>query len=517
MLLALFESSSIYARVEICGKAAQGSVIKPLANHNCKTRAEPGMKQLSPNVYSTQSTEHAPPFEPTLERREINLREVIALILLHRKTVAVIAMLFVLAGLNFALARERLFVANSRVLIDPIGIQVLDRDVMRRAESSDAGVAVVESQMRVMTSASILKQVVAKENLVDDPEFLEGSSNLISRMIGSVTGAIRAILVPSWDVQDTQVKVLLNLGEAVHTSRPKLSYIVDLYVKTKNPKKSARLANTIVRTYINSETVARSNLARRASGTLSARLAELRSELTEAEKAVEHYKANNNILDSNGSLINEQELEQLNRLLIEAGARTSLAQSHLDQIEAVRQSSSDLNNIPEALSSQTISKLRIKLTTVLQRRSILSTELLPPHPTMLTVEAQTEAVRQQIRQELSRIAGQMKVEFDRAQNEQSQIKKRLDAIKQSTLVTNDAQVRLRALKRDADAKRTVYKTFLLRAKELDEQVGVDTTRARIISFAVPPIHPSGLPSILILVGALIAGLVAGVLTVLVRQ
>ncbi|MFQ5625227.1 MAG: GNVR domain-containing protein, partial [Methyloligellaceae bacterium] len=188
----------------------------------------------------------------------------------------------------------------------------------------------------------------------------------------------------------------------------------------------------------------------------------------------------------------------------------------LEQIEAARQSTADLNNIPEALSSQTISKLRIKLATVLQRRSVLSAELLPSHPTMVNVEAQTKVVRQQIKLELTRIADMAKAEVDRTRSEQSQIEKRLDAIKQSTFVTNDAQVRLRALKRDAEAKRTVYGSFLLRAKELGEQAGVDTTRARIISYAVPPIRPAGLPSILILLIAMIAGLATGILNVLVR-
>ena len=471
------------------------------------------MKHLSPNVSSNQSTDSVPPFEPVLEGREINLREVIALISLHRKTVAAIAILFVLAGLNYVLARERQYVANTRILIDPAGIQVMDRDPLRRVDSNGSGAAVVESQMRVMTSVNVLKQVIAKENLVTDREFLEGSSNIIFQAIG----AISAFLMPGLDFTEPQVKVLFNLEEAVRTSRPKNSYIVDLFVKTRNPKKSAHLANAIAQTYIELETEVRSSLARRASGTLTASLGDLRSELTEAENAVERYKAKNNILGSNGSLINEQELEQLNRLLVEAGARAALAQSHLDQIKAARPSSTDLDNIPEALSSLTISKLRISLVTALQSRSILSTDLLPSHPTMVAADAQVEVVRQQISQELARILGRAKVKVDRTRNEQSQIKKRLDAIKQTTLVTNDSRVRLRELTRDAVAKRTVYESFLLRAKELGEQGGIDTTRARIISYALPPIRPSDLSSLLILAFALIAGIVTGILTVLVRE
>ena len=512
VLLDLWERISM-RRVKICSKAAQGPVTKPLANHDAKTRTEPDMKHPSPYLYSNQAPDRVAPFEPVLEGRAINLREVIALISLHWKTVAAITFLVLLVGLNYVLARDRQFVANARILIDPAGIQVMDRDPLSRTGSNGASAAVVESQMRVMTSVSVLKQVIVKENLVADPEFLEGSSNIVFDAIG----AIKAFLMPSQNLTDPQVKVLFNLKEAIRTSRPKNSYIVDLFVKTRYAKKSARLANVIAQTYIESEAVVRSGLARRASDTLTASLGDMRSELTAAENAVERYKADNNIVGSNLGLINEQELEQLNALLVEAGTRAALARSHLRQIEAARRSSADLNNIPEALSSPTISNLRISLTTALQNRSILSAGLLPSHPAMAAASAQIEVVRQQIAHELARIVGSAKVEADRTDNEQRQIEKRLDAIKQTTFVTNDSRVRLRELRRDAAAKRTVYESFLLRAKELGEQDGIDTTRARIISNALPPIRPSDLSSVLILAFALIVGFVSGILTVLFRE
>ena len=465
--------------------------------------------QGSPGGRAERTDSPRPPYVPPSTGGEITLRDVIGFISVYRKTVVFIAALCVIAALVYVATRERPYVANSRILLDPLGIQVLDRDVVRRTESSGGGAAMVESHMRVLTSESVLKQVVISESLDKDPEFIGGRPSLLSVLTGAFK---RARSNPV----DPQIKALFKLEDAVRASRPQRSYVIDLYVKTRDADKSARLANTIAQTYIESEVSARSGLARRASGTLTARLVELQSELADAENAVERFKSENNILETNGSKVNEQELEQLNRLLGEAEARTSLARSNLEQIETARQSATDLDNIPEALASSTISGLRIRLAAALQRRSVLSSELLASHPTMTAADAQVNVITQQIKKELTRIIGRAEAQVERALSEQRQIERRLDTIKQSTFVTNDARVRLRELTRDADTKRAIYESFLLRARELGEQQDVDTNQARIISNAIPPLRPSGPSSILILAAALIIGLAAGIMVALMR-
>ncbi|MEM1048123.1 MAG: GNVR domain-containing protein [Pseudomonadota bacterium] len=440
---------------------------------------------------------------------DVTIQDVLGIVIRQRKLVIGIAVMCIAAGLLFAVNRDRHYVANTRILIYPNGVQVLDRDVIRPSESSEGGVAVVESQMRVLTSESVLKDVVSRENLIADSEFVGEGGGLLSEIRGLF--ASRSAGGP-----DPSIKALFKLEKAVSTSRPQRSHVIDLYVKTRDAAKSARLANTIAQTYIDLETESRSRIARQASGTLSARLSELRDELTAAENAIEQYKLANNILDSNGSPINEQELEQLNRQLVDARARTALARSALEQIRRARQTTSDLDNIPEALGSSTISGLRIRLATALQRRSVLAADLLPSHPNMAAVDAEVAVVQQQIAQELTRIVGRAEADLDRALTEQERIEERLEAIKQSTFVTNDARVRLRELTRDASARRDVYQTFLLRSKELGEQENVNTMQARIISAAIPPLRPSGLGSVLILAFAGIVGVGLGICTALVR-
>ena len=64
----------------------------------------------------------------------------------------------------------------------------------------------------------------------------------------------------------------------------------------------------------------------RATTWLQDRLNELRAQASAAERAVVEYKTKNNIVDTGGHLINEQQLAELNTALVKARADTAEAQ-----------------------------------------------------------------------------------------------------------------------------------------------------------------------------------------------
>jgi polysaccharide biosynthesis transport protein len=64
-------------------------------------------------------------------------------------------------------------------------------------------------------------------------------------------------------------------------------------------------------------------------------LKELREQSANAERAVIDYKAKNNIVESGGRLMNEQQLAELNSSLIQARAQTAEAKARLDRIEGI--------------------------------------------------------------------------------------------------------------------------------------------------------------------------------------
>ena len=78
-------------------------------------------------------------------------------------------------------------------------------------------------------------------------------------------------------------------------------------------------------------------------------------------------------------------------------------------------------------------------------------------------------------------------------------------------------VGLRELERDAQASRSIYEAFLVRARETGEQEQLDTKNIRVLSKADLPQRRSSPPSSLVLaLAAMMLGAAAGTGLVLVR-
>ena len=399
--------------------------------------------------------------------------------------------------------------SSTRLLIDPRGLQVVEKELTPRTQTSDLSIAVVESQMRVLASDSVLTRVIDREQLISDPEF---GSNRVGSTAGLRTwlGERLHVRLGSAPVpQDPVVRTLEVVQKAVRTERLPNSFVVDLFVTAEDPQRSAKLANTIASTYIETEFETRSDQARRSADALSTRLGELRERVRLSEQAVERFKAENNIVVASGGLVYEQEITQLAAQLMTARGQTAQTQARIDQIAQLTKASARADTISEVVQSTTIGLLRGQLATAQQRVASLGSTLKSGHPELSAARARVDDISSQINAEVARIVRSTRNDHERARISERKLNGELESMKTATAATNRARVQLRELERESEAGRVIYEAFLVRAREIGEQRGLDTSIARVISPAVPPRSPGGLSPTVLFAIALGLGLGLG--------
>jgi Mrp family chromosome partitioning ATPase len=212
----------------------------------------------------------------------------------------------------------------------------------------------------------------------------------------------------------------------------------------------------------------------------------LQERLRNAETTLAVYKAQNNFVGTQDSLISDQQLSASNQRLSAARALTLDAQAKLDQIEASRRASTDAGAIPEALQSPTIANLRAQYADARKRHAELTSELGPRHPALRQVEKQVDDLRRTVNEEVERFAQSAKNDLTRARDYEASLNKALEAQKRQSVQLSQASVRLRELERDVEASRDVYQSFLKRSRETEEQETLNTSSARIIGEATEP-------------------------------
>ncbi|MGH1418874.1 MAG: GumC family protein [Hyphomicrobiaceae bacterium] len=435
---------------------------------------------------------------------ELSVGEIVDTVKRKFKLILATTLTFLLGALILNSVLPQTFQTQARILIDPRGLQVVDKEVTPGSSGNELNLTLVENEMRIVASDTVLSRVVNKLNLAQDPEFNGTERSRFAFIIDY----LRSISQRPSDSEAKHVLALRNLANNVEVDRTSKSFIVHVLAASRDPVKAQLLANTIAEEYISERIKSRSNKAERGSLALTTSLVELRKRVEASEQAIEKYKKDNDIVGAAGQLLNEQQLAELNTRLGGARAEATRARARLDQINRLRRRGVGSDATFEAIQSPIISNLRGRLADIRRREAALSVSLLPSHPRMRQVRNERNSAQRQLGEEMRRIAASARLNAERANANVKSLTENLAKQKSVTSVTNEKSVKLRELEREAEANRSVYNAFLTRSRELAEQTRVDSSVAEIISPASRPLKSQRSTSILLLLSAL-AGLASG--------
>ncbi len=407
----------------------------------------------------------------------------------------------------YAMLAPPLYTATAQILIDPRDKQIVSNDVNPVAMAPDGGVIQVESQARVIESDSVLTRAVIAAGLLNDPEFGAPGNGVLARIQRAFDGADRT--GDTADATKAEGRAVRALRRKLAVKRADKVFVVDVVVTASDPDKAARIVNAIATAYLQDQSDARAEAATRASAELGSRLEDLRRQVNQAENKVERFKAEKGLISASGRLISEQQLAESNNRIVGARARTAEARTRLQQIKDARGTAFGADATPEAIQSPVIERLRAQYAELVSKEADLRTQLGDRHPNIEAVRTQLQGVRRLIEAELNRLSKSAETDFQRAEANEKALAAGLETLKRGSVVSGEASVRLRELEREVDSSRAVYANFLNRSREIKEQIGIDTTNARVIGWARPPQDRSWPLRVPLIIGGLISGLGLG--------
>jgi uncharacterized protein involved in exopolysaccharide biosynthesis/Mrp family chromosome partitioning ATPase len=439
-------------------------------------------------------------------RAGLNLLELTELLWQRKAAIVMAALICACAAVAIGKSLSPRYQATAELYVDPRELQLVDRELTPRAQDVSGLSMVVESQARLITSSSVLLRVIREQNLLKDPEFGGESRSILASLLGLFGIEPHS----AGEAKVAEASALDALNRHITIRKTERSFVVDVELWSRDPAKAATLANAVANAYLAESMHSQATAARRATSDLSGRLIELQQRLRNAETTLATYKAQNNFVGSQDTLISDQQLSVANQRLAAAHAQTLDAQAKYDQIAASRRASTDAGAIPEALQSPTIANLRAQYAEARKRYAELSAELGPLHPALKQMEKQVDDLRRTINEEVDRFEQSAKNDLTRARDYEGSLNKALDAQKRQSVDLSQAAVRLRELEREVDASRDVYQSFLKRSRETEEQETLNTSAARVIGEATVPqrrAFPPGM-SLIAMIGLLFGALAA---------
>jgi polysaccharide biosynthesis transport protein len=385
-------------------------------------------------------------------------------------------------GLLYLLTTPPSYTAVAKMLIDTRKVPAFQQQQMAADQTIDN--VAVATQVEVLTSENVSIAVIKDLKLTEDPEFVGSGTGFIGAIFKWISGTFDSGIVQSGS--ETLRRALAGFEARRKVIRVPQTYAMDISFWSVDPGKAAKIANAISEAYIVEQLEAKYQSTRRASAWLQDRLNSLGAEAAAATQAVVDFKQKNNMIESGGKLMNEQQMSEVNSQLILARAATAEAKARLDRIMQVMSEDVPDPSVADALKSAVVIKLREQYLELAGREAMWSKKYGPDHSATVSLRNQMLQTRHEIADEMQKIAESYKSDYEIALTRETSIRKSLDNAVALSHITNQAQVQLREFESKAQASRNMYDNFLQRYMEAVQQQSFPVSEARLITPATPP-------------------------------
>ena len=355
--------------------------------------------------------------------------------------------------------------------------------------------AQLETQIEILKSKAVATSVINQLRLADDPDFKASGRSLSSVWQGIRGWFGSAPLDPQFERQDGPTDGLVAAFDR-RLSAVRLGYstVIEISFSDSNPARAAAIANAIANAYITDQLNAKYEANRTATTWLQDRLKELAQQALTAERGVNAFKSQNNIVAAGGKLMDEQQVAELNSRLVVVRAQTSDALARLNRLENILSSnaadSASIGNLDasgsEALSNPIINSLRQQYLEYGRRESEWSARFGRDHLAVVNLRTRMRGIRTSILDEVRRLAETSRSDFEVAKERQQEIEKQLALAVSQSRTTNSAELTMRELETSAKGYRSLYESFLQRYMGTVQQESFPIAEARVISSASPP-------------------------------
>ncbi len=420
------------------------------------------------------------------------------------------------------------YTATTQLLIGINAAKVVDiEEVMTGNLNGDAAVI---GEMEVLKSRELARKVIDNLHLEQYAEFNPelkkpgffaqySLKNIIpeewQEAIGLVTIDSRT---PEEKEEAHSTRLTDTFLKKLTVSQVKRSQVITVAYEAEDPKLAAKIVNEIADKYIIGQLQAKFDATKKATDWLNGQLGELKQKVEVSERAVEQYRKTHELLEVSKEVgLSQQQMSEVNSQLIITRAQRAEAEAKYQQVEAIARSGRDVDNVAEVLNSPLISSLRQQESEVQRKYSEMLVEFGQRHPRMIQMQAELEDIQAKVRSEVKKIAAGLRNSLEVARAREGSLSGSLRQMESKTSGSNQAEVQLHALEREATANKALFETFLGRFKETASTQGIAQADARVISFAEIPLGASFPKKNMMLMASVLGAVFFAVFLVFVRE
>ncbi|QYJ00051.1 polysaccharide biosynthesis tyrosine autokinase [Thalassovita mediterranea] len=411
-----------------------------------------------------------------------NFWQVLQIVLRRKWMILAIAIFGVSIVAILTLRVTPLYMATSTIEVQRQETQIIEGASVDPAVIADD--QYMATQYTLLRSRSLAERVAEVLNLSSDERYADQTLSRDDRLKQAAETIVKGIRV-----------------------RPEgSSRVINVSFVSPYPDEAARIANTLVETFIQTNLERKYNTTAFAREFVQERLQTTRQALEDSERKLVEYASEADILEIGGEGGDSLDATSILSLNSELAAAES-ARINAEQRYREAQSNPTTRAM---LESEDLSRLR-------SRRSELNAEyqeklgtFKPGYPEMQQLQARIDSLDAEIELEREGIVAALGAEYRAAEAREASLRERVGELREELQNLRDRRIDYTILQREVDTNRTQYEALLQRMKEISVASGVGSSQISIIDRALVPKFPFEPNLRRSLFQALILSLAAGV-------
>ncbi|NNC55623.1 MAG: hypothetical protein HKO07_07875, partial [Pseudomonadales bacterium] len=353
-----------------------------------------------------------------------------------------------------------------------------------------------ETQFEILKSRPLAERVIDRLVLTEHQTFKpkQGSwlasvnlSALVALMPFNIPGAA-SDNTPSTDpVIDATKSYMGDLSVAP----VRKTQLVHVRFESADPKLAAAIANAHADAYIESMMDARVDMSQSASSWMTRRLDDLKLALAESEQKLQAFREREKLVDLEGlQSLPAKEINDLSSRLIEVRRELSQAKTAYFQVRQLSDAPvSALSAVPAVLNDALVQRFREASADAESKVAELGKRYGPKHPKMIAAQSELTAANASLAQQIGRVSGSIKTQYDDAQSQERELVRALERAKNQYHDIGRKETDFRSLQQAVESNRQLYDMFYNRIQETAQTDDLQTANARVISPAITPSEP----------------------------
>lgn len=442
--------------------------------------------------------------------QEAGLLEYLRVLIRHRLLIIGVVTTALLAALSYGLLQIPMYQGIMTLHMQanpPVYVPAL-RDLQTPADTEMFYV----TQMDIIRSRAVAERVAQRltpeqrEQLRHPPAV----TNYLASLVGALWGQMRDWLnldepdqtALAADPQRALRALVKQIQNNLNVIRRKDSELVEIQYYAPTPELAARIANLLGESYRATQIDQRLAVSKEVHAWLSGQLNKLGTNLSGAERALQQYKEQQQLLDSkNLEEIKSTQLSGLTQDLLEARSERMRAEVLYQQVE----DADSVAALSAVLNNPVIQPLKMQQGTLRAKLENLRTHYGENAPKVRAIRAEHESTSARLHQEINRAVKSIHEQYEETKQRERQLEKAEQELGEGVRNRSAEALQLATLEREVETNRELFEAFRDRIKEISLTGTMGATGIQILDRSLPPNVPFS-PNFLRLLG------IAGVLS-----